>query len=194
MLLAVRAREILSTVVATVREAVGRLLRGVVRSPALALAALLAFLLALSLLVYAAEGTARVRRVLFFPDPVSGKLVGEEHFIPRARGGEQSARELVRELLLGPSAYDLAPVLPRTVGLRSLTVEDRIAYVDLSADLVIDAATVPLTLDKVLQAVANNLYFNFPRLRGVYLFIHGQIPTLEGIDASRLAYSRDMVR
>ena len=194
MLLTERAVELLGAIVSTVRDAVRRVALLVARSPAPALAGLLAFLLVLSVLLYTGYGTSRVRRVLFFPDPVSGKLVGEEHYIPRTSGWEEDARQLVRELLLGPSAYDLAPVVPRSVGLRSLTLADRIVYLDLSADLVIDAATVPLGLDKVVQAIANNLYFNFPRLRGVYLFIHGQIPVLAGVDASRLAYSREMVR
>ena len=53
---------------------------------------------------------------------------------------------------------------------------------------------VPLDLGTVVQGVANNAYFNFPRLRGVYVFIHGQIPDLPGTDTANLAYAKGLVR
>lgn len=157
-------------------------------------AALLGGVLVLSALLYLVAGTERVRRVLFFPESESLKLVGEEHFVPRVRGQEESMRMLVKELLLGPASYELARLLPRKVSLRSVSLRERVLYIDFSTDLVLDASTVPLDLGTIIQGVANNAYFNFPRLRGVYVFVHGQIPSIPGMDASELTYASHLVR
>jgi hypothetical protein len=162
--------------------------------PALAAGALLSAAFVLSLLLYLGTGTERVRRVLFFPDAESGKLAGEEHFVPRTRGTEESVRMLVKELLLGPASYELGRLLPRSVKLRSVSLRERVLYVDFSTDLVLDAAAAPLGLAEIVQGVANNAYFNFPRLRGVYIFVHGQIPDLPGVGGAGLAYRNDLVR
>lgn len=163
-------------------------------NPALAAGALLCSVFALSLLLYLGTGSERVRRVLFFPDAATGKLAGEEHFVPRTRGTEESVRMLVKELLLGPASYELGRLLPRSVRLRSVSLRERVLYVDFSTDLVLDEADVPLGLEGIVQGVANNAYYNFPRLRGVYVFIHGQIPDLPGTGGAGLAYKRDLVR
>jgi hypothetical protein len=180
--------------IAGLRDTASKVWGALRRDPVVTTACVLAGVLAVSALLYAFVGTRQVRRVLFYPDLGTQKLVGEVHYVPRARGVEQSARALVKELLLGPAAYELGRVAPARVDLRALSVSDRVAYVDFSADLVLDAGEVPLSLGGIVQAVANNLYFNFPRLRGVYVLIHGQVPALEGMDAMRLAYSRDFVR
>jgi hypothetical protein len=161
---------------------------------ALAVASVLGGVLALSSLLYLGTGTERVRRVLFFPDPETLKLAGEEHFVPRVRGQEESMRMLVKELLLGPASYELARLLPKSVSLRSVSLRERVLYVDFSTSLVLDASTVLLDLGTVVQGVANNAYFNFPRLRGVYVFVHGQIPDIPGSDAGNLAYAKALVR
>ena len=162
--------------------------------PTFSLAMLALAVLLVSLALYALAGTARVRRVLFFPDPESHRLAAEEHFVPRARGTEENARLLVKELLLAPASFELGRLLPESTRLLSVSLRDRVLYVDFSTDLVLDLATVPLGLGQIVQGVANNAYFNFPRLRGVYVFIHGQIPTLVDVDATSLAYSKRLVR
>jgi hypothetical protein len=177
-----------------VRSAVRQAVSWVGANPALAAGALLAAVLVVSLAMYLVTGTERVRRVIFFPDPESHKLVGEEHFVPRVRGSEENMRMVVKELLLGPASYELARLVPRSVRVRSVSLRESVLYVDFSTDLVLDIGTVPLGLAEIVQGVANNVFFNFPRLRGVYVFIHGQIPDLLGVDAARLAYSAGIVQ
>ena len=184
----------LRSFVADARELARSAFRRFAAAPALGLALLGACVLVVSVLAYAVAGRREVRRVLFFPDPETLKLVAEEHFIPRARGSEESMRLLMEELLLGPASYELARLFPSSVALRSVSLRDRTLYVDFSTELVLDLGKVPLDLSRIVQAVANNAYFNFPRLRGVYVFVYGQIPELDDIDATRLAYSRDFVR
>lgn len=176
------------------RSGIRRASLWVAANRALAAGALLSAVFVLSVLLYLGTGTERIRRVLFFPDSGSGKLAGEEHFVPRARGTEESVRMLVKELLLGPASYELGRLLPRSVSLRSVSLRERVLYVDFSTDLVLDEGVVPLRLGEILQGVANNAYFNFPRLRGVYVFVHGQIPELPGMDGAGLAYRKELVR
>ena len=186
--------ERIRSAVAAVQSFSRRALERVAANATLALVGLSAAVLLVSLAIYALAGTEQVRRVLFFPDPESHRLVGEEHFVPRVRGTEESVRLLVKELLLGPASFELSPLLPKSANLRSVSLRDRVLYVDFSTDLVLDLATVPLGLGQIIQGVANNAYFNFPRLRGVYVFVHGQVPRVEDVDASKLAYSRQVVR
>jgi hypothetical protein len=178
----------------SLRWEVGRGVGWARRNRAPASASLLGALFAVSLAVYLVAGTERVRRVLFFPDPGTHKLVGEEHFVPRAAGAQESMKTLVDEILLGPASFELGALLPRTVRVRSVSLRERVLYVDFSAALILDAGSVPLGLAAIVQGVANDLYFNFPRLKGVYVFVHGQIPSITGFDAANLAYSPQNVR
>ena len=163
-------------------------------SPPLLLSAALFVVFAVSLSLYAVEGASRARRVLLFPDAGTGKLVGEERFLPRTGDRQESVELLVKEMLLGPESIELGRVVPGSTLIRSVMVRDREAYVDLSADVVLDLAQTPLGLADTMQAVANNVYFNFPRLRRVKVYVNGQVPQMWGVDLSDLSYRREMLR
>jgi hypothetical protein len=197
MWLAFRVRAILAWMAEHIESARWALGRGASwgrRNRAPAAASLLGALFLVSVVAYALAGTERVRRVIFLPDPKTHKLVGEEHFVPRAAEAQESMKNVVDEILLGPASFELGRLLPQSVRVRSVSLRERVLYVDFSTALLLDAATVPLGLAGVIQGVANNLYFNFPRLKGVYVFVHGQIPAIPGFDASNLAYSPQFVR
>jgi hypothetical protein len=197
MWLAFRVRATLARIgefIESARWAVGRGASWARRNRAPAAASLLGVLFLISLAAYVVGGTERVRRVIFFPDPKTHKLVGEEHFVPRAASPQESTKTVVEEILLGPASFELGRLLPQSVRVRSVSLRERVLYVDFSVALLLDAGTIPLGLADVVQGVANNLYFNFPRLKGVYVFVHGQIPSITGFDASNLAYSPLNVR
>jgi hypothetical protein len=136
---------------------------------------LFVFLLALSLTLYFV-GKPWHPRVLFFPETSTGKLVGERRFLPPRSGLTPQIELYVQELLLGPSNPLLTRIVPREVRLRSAIARDGTVYVNLSREIIELQPGAPLSFDQSLQAIANGVLYNFPRVRGLYLLVEGQIP------------------
>jgi hypothetical protein len=136
---------------------------------------LLIFLLLLSLTLYLLT-KPWYPRVLFFPEGTTGELVGERRFLPLRRGLAPQIELYVRELLLGPSNPLLDRIVPREVRLRSVVTRDGDVYVSLSRDIIELQPEATLSFDESLQAIANGILFNFPKVRDLYLLVEGQIP------------------
>jgi hypothetical protein len=132
--------------------------------------------LAVSVLLFLLLGNGKVQRVLFFPDTRGSRLVAEQRTLPRHRGLEAEARELVEGVLLGPLRPDLARAFPRGVTVQSLLVRNRVLFVDISASAALPDAEVPLAAGEALQALARSIRANFPRVREVQATIGGQVP------------------
>lgn len=132
--------------------------------------------LALSLLVFFIWGNGRVKRVLFFPLEISGRLVSEERMLANHHNLEADLRELVDEEILGPERHDAALLIPRELTVRSLFVRSRVLYLDLSADFVTAGPDYPLRGKEALDAMRRSINFNFPRVREVAVTIDGQEP------------------
>ena len=163
-------------------------------SPPVLLSALLFAAFAVSVTSYALEGSGRVRRVLLFPAVETGKLVGEQRFLPRGGTREVAVERLVKEVLLGPESIELGRIAPRSTGIRSVMLRDREVYVDLTADAALDIAQTPLGLGDSIRGLANNIYFNFSRVQRVRIFVNGQVPAIWGDDLENLSYTREMLR
>lgn len=136
--------------------------------------------LAVSLLLFLLLGNGKVPRVLFFPDTRGSRLVAEQRALPRHRGLEQEARELVEGFLLGPLRPDLARAFPRGVTVQSLLVRNRVLYVDISASAALPDPEVPLEAGEALEVLARAIRVNFPRVREVQATIGGQLPAARG--------------
>ena len=156
-------------------------------------AAGLVVVLCASVALFLVDGADRRRRVLFFPSVTSGKLIGEQRYLPAQRSAEREVELVVRELLLGPSTLAATRIVPRGTRATSVLVRDRTAYVNFSDEMLFPDASVKTSLGQMLQGVANTLYFNFPWLRDVKLFIRGQIPEIWGMDTDHLRWSKKLL-
>ena len=121
-------------------------------------------------------------RVLFFPEDTTGKLVGERRFLPPRSGLTSQIELYVQELILGPSSPFLTRIVPREVRLRSVITRDGDVYVSLSREIIELQPDAPLSFDQSLQAIANGVLYNFPRVRDLYLLVEGQIPGERYVD------------
>ena len=139
-----------------------------------------AFLLSLllSLLFYFVAREPLARRTLFFPSMTSPLLSGEDRLLPVRRGQEANLRLLVDELILGPAQSSHLRVLPRRTQVVSLILRRGSLYLNLSREVLFPDEDGIGSVGDALQAVGNTLWYNFPRLRRVHIFIDGQVPRL----------------
>jgi germination protein M len=82
----------------------------------------------------------KVPVILYFGDEQLTKLVKEIRYINIAeakKGAETLASIMVKELIVGPKAHGLKPVIPEGTNLRGpVKIEDRVATVDLTKEFV----------------------------------------------------------
>lgn len=135
--------------------------------------------LLLSLLLYILMNP-HVKRILFFPQISSNKLIGEERYLPNRNNLEKNIELLLEEIILGPSQYKSKTVaaVPRNTELESILVDKDTAHLSFSNEILFLDENSPLKPREVLQAIANSIIFNFPHISRVFIYIHGQ-PLLE---------------
>lgn len=137
--------------------------------------ALFLFLIVLSLSFYFLKQPWSPR-VLFFPETVTGRLVGERRFLPPRRGLTANVELYVKELILGPADPLLSRVVPRDVTLQSVLSRQGEVYVSLSKEIVDLSPDAALSFDQAMQAIARGVLYNFPRVKRLYLLVEGQLP------------------
>ena len=137
--------------------------------------ALFLFLIVLSLSFYFLKQPWSPR-VLFFPETVTGRLVGERRFLPPRRGLTANVELYVKELILGPADPLLSRVVPRDATLQSVLSRQGEVYVSLSKEIVDLSPDAALSFDQAMQAIANGVLYNFPHVKRLYLLVEGQLP------------------
>jgi hypothetical protein len=137
---------------------------------------LLLFSFLLSLAFFLAFPPDRIRRTLFFPGATDLSLRGESRLLPRTRSQERDVALLVEDLILGPAEIDHGRVMPRGTAIRSLIVNEREVYIDLSSTAIDPEESVRLPLDRALGAIERSVIHNFRTLDTVLITIDGQVP------------------
>ncbi|MCK5008275.1 MAG: GerMN domain-containing protein [Spirochaetales bacterium] len=137
--------------------------------------ALFLFLIVLSLSFYFLKQPWSPR-VLFFPETVTGRLVGERRFLPPRRGLTANVELYVKELILGPADPLLSRVVPRDATLQSVLSRQGEVYVSLSKEIVDLSPDAALSFDQAMQAIASGVLYNFPHVKRLYLLVEGQLP------------------
>jgi hypothetical protein len=128
-----------------------------------------------SLTVYLASNPW-TRRIFFFPTAGGERIQGEVRWLP-ARGGLEAKIDLyLEEAILGPTRPLLDRIVARDTRLLSVVTHQQTVYADLSWNVIQGEAGSGLSLEQSLQLLANGVYFNFPRVRRLFLLIDGQLP------------------
>lgn len=152
------------------------------------------FLLIVTVVCYIAKGAEKKRYVFLYPGSDTGLLTAERRYLRKRSSSEGNVRAFVDDLLLGPVSIDLLRFIPKNTQVLSLMLRDRVLYLNLSTNVVLEEAEASWDTGMKVQGLANNLYYNFPRLRDVKVFINGQIPRIGDTLLDNLAYSRTLVR
>ncbi|MBN2533776.1 MAG: GerMN domain-containing protein [Spirochaetales bacterium] len=145
----------------------------------LILSGIFIFLFILSLLFFLILKGDRTRIVLFFPDTISGKLVGEERYIKSEKNKEDKVYELISEILLGPSLPGSSPLFPANTEIISVFIKKTHIFINFSRKIIFQDIKTPLDFHKGIQACINSLKFNFPWIKNISFFVNGESITLE---------------
>lgn len=151
---------------------------------------LLAASLLISLIAVLLFPQDQTRRVLFFPNGVTGELRGEEHVLPREREREAQIELFLEELILGPNTLGAVRIFPAETDIELLMLRDRELYVDFSPEILEVEEQVSLSFDDVLEMTQYNMNYNFPYLRSVTITVSGQLPGEPRFEISRIGINR----
>jgi hypothetical protein len=134
-------------------------------------------------LVFFAVTPQWTRRVIFFPQVNTGKFVAEVRYLPPEGSEAGDIRLLLEEILLGPSNFGNDALFSAATRLDSAMLEKNTLYIGFSKGIWQIRAGLFRPRER-LQAVADALYFNFPWLENIRIFIDGN----ELRDSRALAY------
>lgn len=137
---------------------------------------LLLFCLAIAVGAFLIWPPDRQARILFFPGTTESVLSGERRLVPRASDRTRQLRLVVQELILGPSEIRHGRLVPRNSDIRSVSIVDETAYVDLSPEVMFGEDEVRLGVRDGLRGISDTLLYNFRWLDEVVLTIGGQEP------------------
>lgn len=155
------------------KEKINKLMKGRRSVPPIAL---LGAVLIISLVSFFLSGNRTDRRVLFFPDDMSGKVKGETRYLPVYGSLEKNLELLVRELLLGPEYLMYAKAVPGNTTLNTLILDKEKLYLDFSIDLAVMDSGSSLNFEDAINLIKKTVTFNFKNIRTVNITVEGQIP------------------
>jgi spore germination protein GerM len=119
---------------------------------------------------------------LFFPSSKTDGLQGEQREIFDTASPVERAKQILSDLIAGPSGPDSLPAVPKGTRLRQVFVlESGVAYADFSAEL---RDGMPGGTDNELltvYAIVNSIVLNVPEIKSVAILVDGEpCPTLSG--------------
>jgi hypothetical protein len=132
-----------------------------------------------------------IKRILFFPHVNSAKVIGEERFLPDLGNQKENILLLVDEIMAGPYKYGNLPVIPENTKIKSVIIHNDMLYVNFSKDIFNVNKLVLITPKEMLQAFANSVFYNFPNIKKVYVFIEG-LPVSNYSELNRLHFYRHL--
>lgn len=110
---------------------------------------------------------------LYFPEQSGGTLTAEYRLVDRQEGRD-AVEVVLDELLSGPVTSEACLSMPKNTRVRSLAIRDRICYVDLSKEFVVNAPMEEDVAGLTLFALVNTLCVR-SGVSQVQLLIEGEI-------------------
>lgn len=130
------------------------------------------------------------RRVLFFPNGVTGELGGEEHLLPRRSDRQEAIETFLEELILGPNTLGAIRIFPATTEIDLLMLRERELYIDFSPQILDLEEETRISFDDAVEMTVYNLRYNFPYLRAITVTVAGQLPGQPRFDLSIMGNNR----
>jgi hypothetical protein len=119
---------------------------------------------------------------IYYPASDGNGLAGETHEIFDTRAPADRAKQIVADLISGPTQEGALPALPSGTRLRQVYVtEDATAWVDLSSDVQKGLGGGSTQEILVVYSVVNSIVLNVPEIERVGILIDGaEAETLNG--------------
>lgn len=119
--------------------------------------------------------------VLYFSNPEGEYLVGEKRKILKKKELREEARELLGELIKGPSGKLIPTLPPRTKCLNVLVNEKGLAKVNFNQSLIKDHPGGSSAEILTAYSIVHSLTQNYPEIKKVQILVDGRpIETLSG--------------
>ncbi len=119
--------------------------------------------------------------VLYFSNPEGEYLVGERRKISKKKELREEARELLNELIKGPSGKLIPTLPPRTKCLSVLVNEKGLAKVNFDQSLIKDHPGGSSAEILTAFSIVHSLTQNYPEIKKVQILVNGRpIETLSG--------------
>ncbi len=119
--------------------------------------------------------------VLYFSSPEGEYLVGEKRKILKKKELREEARELLSELIKGPSGGLIPTLPPRTKCLNVLVNEKGLAKVNFNQSLIKDHPGGSSAEILTAYSIVHSLTQNYPEIKKVQILVNGRpIETLSG--------------
>jgi germination protein M len=116
---------------------------------------------------------------IFFVDE-EGLLISEERSITKSKKIGEEAREIIKELLTGPTCSWLESAIPENTKLRELYIHKQIAYIDLSREVCENHPGGSSAELCTIYSITNSIICSIP-VSGVKILVEGKSPeTLAG--------------
>ncbi len=133
---------------------------------------------------------------IFFVDKEEGLLISEERSITKSKKVEEEAREIIKELLTGPTCSWLESAIPENVQLCELYIYKQIVYVDLSREVSDNHPGGSQAELCTIYSLVNSICSTLP-VSGVKILVEGKSPeTLAGHIAldEPFIFNKEMVK
>lgn len=123
----------------------------------------------------------RINAKLFFNQPGSTQLTGEDRYVSYRETLHDQATEVLKELIKGPEK-DLEAPIPKGTQFRDLFLtKDGIAYADFSIELATNHIGGSLAEINTVYSIVNTLTFNFPQIKRVQILLDDKaVESLKG--------------
>lgn len=125
---------------------------------------------------------AKLAVTIYFPSASAEALIGETREIFETASPGDRAKQIVGDLLSGPTGAEALPALPEGTTLRQLYVlDDGIAYADFSSELVSGFPGGSTSELLAVYSLVNSIGLNVPEIRRVGVLVDGRpLETLAG--------------
>ncbi len=133
--------------------------------------------LVVSLSAFALFNDGQVDRVLFFPGARTARVSGELRSLPALGDTRDDLRLLLNEVILGPAEIQHGRLVPRGTQVRSLIVNDGIAFVNFNEVILFEAPDQQLALEEVFDVLRRTIRYNFRSIERVVFTVNGQLPS-----------------
>jgi spore germination protein GerM len=129
-----------------------------------------------------AEALRRLNVMVYYPSLEGDGLVGEPHEIFETRAPGDRAKQIIADLIAGPTSETALPAIPPGTRLRQVYVlDDGTAWIDFSEDLRRGMHGGSTEEIFTVYAIVNSVVLNIPEIRRVGLLLEGEpADTLNG--------------
>lgn len=130
---------------------------------------------AVSLFISIFNGRDYNRLSFKFHNELSGKLVTEDRFVQLNGDTDNRALIVLEELLLGPHSVFNRKLVPYNQKYNSFIIRDRVAYLDMPVEFILDYNDTEYSLDKRVELIKRNLLSNIGKINSVILTVDGYL-------------------